>query len=168
VHELFVRRRGSSLQFYRMSAHTGESKLWLAVFFKTWESKSGSLWHHSVLTPLTSTAEMVLFHDAFVALKARSTKTISCSLTEFVLGGEKRIFQEYALHRRLIGRLANTTPRRIVDDGFDHVLTLYKDKASNGLRLVATVREGELKRTPVWTAFSMRSHFSYIRSSSQR
>jgi hypothetical protein len=73
-----------------------------------------------------------------------------------------------------MGLLTNTTSRRIVDDGFDHVLTLYKDKASNGLRLVATVREGELKRTPVWAAFSTRSHFSYlfaaylIRSTSQR
>jgi hypothetical protein len=44
--------------------------------------------------------------------------------------------------------------RRILDDGFNHVLTVYQDKTTHGLRLHATVREGPLKRTPVWTAFS--------------
>jgi hypothetical protein len=43
--------------------------------------------------------------------------------------------------------------RRILDDGFNHVLTIYEDKSTRGIRLSATVREGVLKRTPVWTAF---------------
>jgi hypothetical protein len=46
-----------------------------------------------------------------------------------------------------------TIHRRITDDGFEHVLTVYEDKFTDGIRLFATVRGGSLKRTPVWTAF---------------
>lgn len=38
VHELCVRRKGSSLQFRRWSNNRADSTLWLALFFKTWES----------------------------------------------------------------------------------------------------------------------------------
>jgi hypothetical protein len=39
VHELCIRRRGSSLLFERLSLQTQTPKIWLALFFKTWESK---------------------------------------------------------------------------------------------------------------------------------
>ena len=39
VHELCIRRKGSSLQFHRWSINTMNPKLWMALFFKTWESK---------------------------------------------------------------------------------------------------------------------------------
>jgi hypothetical protein len=43
--------------------------------------------------------------------------------------------------------------RRIVDDGFEHSLTVLQDRKSGGLRLQAAVRNGDLKKCPVWTAF---------------
>ncbi|PMD29368.1 hypothetical protein L207DRAFT_445552 [Hyaloscypha variabilis F] len=38
VHELEIRRKGSSLQLRRWSPTRGHPTLWLALFFKTWES----------------------------------------------------------------------------------------------------------------------------------
>jgi hypothetical protein len=38
VHELCIRRKGSSLQLRRWSNNRAHSTLWLALFFKTWES----------------------------------------------------------------------------------------------------------------------------------
>ena len=39
--------------------------------------------------------EMVLFHDAFVALKSRSPLTVNCSPDDFILGKERKLLQEY-------------------------------------------------------------------------
>jgi hypothetical protein len=39
VHELCVRRKGSSLQFRRWSNNRAQSRIWIALFFKTWERK---------------------------------------------------------------------------------------------------------------------------------
>lgn len=41
----------------------------------------------------------------------------------------------------------------ILDDGFRHSLTVFRDTESRGLRLHAALAEGDLRRTPVWTAF---------------
>lgn len=38
---------------------------------------------------------MVLFHDTFVALKARCPLTVNCSPDDFVLGGERQLLQAY-------------------------------------------------------------------------
>ncbi|KAG9232908.1 hypothetical protein BJ875DRAFT_379717 [Amylocarpus encephaloides] len=38
VHELCVRRKGASLQFRRWSNNRAHAKVWMALFFKTWES----------------------------------------------------------------------------------------------------------------------------------
>jgi hypothetical protein len=42
VHELCVRRKGSSLQFRRWSNNKAHSTLWMALFFKTFESTVSS------------------------------------------------------------------------------------------------------------------------------
>lgn len=39
VQEICVRRKGSSLQFRRWSTNKSHPTLWMALFFKTWESK---------------------------------------------------------------------------------------------------------------------------------
>lgn len=80
--------------------------------------------------------KMVLFHAAFGALKFRCPMTINVTTDDLVLAGETRRFQG-----------------RIVDDGFEHILTVLQDKKCGGLRLHAAVRNGELKRCPIWTAF---------------
>lgn len=117
VHELCIRRKGSSLQFRRWSVNRMHPTLWMALFFKTWE-------------------KMVLFHSAFGALKSRSPLTINITPDDVVLAGERRLFQG-----------------KIVDDGFEHILTVLQDEKCGGLRLHAAVRNGELRRCPVWTAF---------------
>jgi hypothetical protein len=43
--------------------------------------------------------------------------------------------------------------RQIVDDGFEHSLSVIQDRRTGGLRLHAAVWSGELRKCPVWTAF---------------
>ncbi|KAF8865488.1 hypothetical protein BDZ45DRAFT_711116 [Acephala macrosclerotiorum] len=117
VHELTVRRKGSSLQFRRWSTKEMHPTLWMALFFKTWE-------------------KMVLFHCAFGALKSRCPLTLNITPDDVVLAGEKRLYQG-----------------KIVDDGFEHILTVLEDERCGGLRLHAAVRNGDLRKCPVWTAF---------------
>jgi hypothetical protein len=38
VHELCIRRKGSALQLRQWSNNRADSTVWLALFFKTWES----------------------------------------------------------------------------------------------------------------------------------
>lgn len=42
---------------------------------------------------------------------------------------------------------------RISDSGFTHALRIWRDKVTHSIRLQASVFQGELDRTPVWTAF---------------
>ncbi|MCJ1424320.1 hypothetical protein MMC29_002207 [Sticta canariensis] len=41
----------------------------------------------------------------------------------------------------------------ISDDHYEHTLRVYRDRDSGAIRLQASVKDGELKRKPVWTAF---------------
>jgi hypothetical protein len=94
VHELIVRRKGSSLQFRRWSTARNNDTLWVCLFFKTWESKffPPLLKLHNMLTFIT---EMVLFHSAFGALKSRCPLTLQVYPDDVCLGGEKRLFLGY-------------------------------------------------------------------------
>ncbi|XMA11421.1 hypothetical protein WAI453_004212 [Rhynchosporium graminicola] len=117
VQEICIRRSGSSLQYRRWSHNKMHPKLWMALFFKTWE-------------------KMVLFHCAFAALKSRCPLTVNVTPEDVCLQGEKKLFQG-----------------KIIDDGFEHVLTVLQDFKCGGIRLHAAVRSGELRKCPVWTAF---------------
>lgn len=120
VHELCVRRKGSSLQFRRWSVNKMHPKLWMALFFKTWESTylpnlTQTLLHHfhsADSAALISTCncfeinsidvEMVLFHCAFGALKSRCPLTISVTPEDVCLPGEKRLFQGYVFQTTIL------------------------------------------------------------------
>jgi hypothetical protein len=123
VHQLVITREGSSLELSRWSDSKRRVVPWAVLFFSTLE-------------------ELVLFHCTFVALKFRSHLVHKIDPREYQIGdekssdGEKRLFQA-----------------RIIDDGFDHSLIVYKDHETGALRLHAAVWGGELKRCPVWTAF---------------
>ena len=41
----------------------------------------------------------------------------------------------------------------INDDGYEHILRVYVDKNSGGIRMQASVLKGPRKKMPVWTAF---------------
>lgn len=49
----------------------------------------------------------------------------------------------------------------IVDDGFEHLLTVVQDSKSGGLRLHAAVRNNELRKCPVWTAFGIQRSLNF-------
>ncbi|KAK4207321.1 hypothetical protein QBC37DRAFT_97120 [Rhypophila decipiens] len=74
AHELCIAREGSALQLKRWSRSDQCSKLWVVLYFLTWE-------------------EMVLFYCTFVALKARNTLTVQVHPSEYKLQREKRLFQ---------------------------------------------------------------------------
>ncbi|RDA94106.1 hypothetical protein CP533_6590 [Ophiocordyceps camponoti-saundersi (nom. inval.)] len=74
AHELCIDRDGSSLRLKRWSRSEGRSKIWVVLYFLTWE-------------------ELVLMHCTFVSLKARNNLTIRLSPEECSLGGESKLFQ---------------------------------------------------------------------------
>jgi hypothetical protein len=51
--------------------------------------------------------EMALFHDSFVALKARCPFTLACDPDDYILGGERKLFQEYVRARLPTGLHSN-------------------------------------------------------------
>ncbi|RYP05744.1 hypothetical protein DL764_003602 [Monosporascus ibericus] len=118
AHELCIRRGSSStLILNRWSNSELHKKRWAALRFVTWE-------------------ELVLFHCAFVCLKAHSLLTVKVDPDEFILNKERRLFQA-----------------QIIDDGFHHSLMVYEDQVTKGIRLHAAVWDGKLRHCPVWTAF---------------
>ena len=44
----------------------------------------------------------------------------------------------------------------------EYVLTMYRDSNCGGARLASTVRSGDLKRSPVWTAFRKSTAISLV------
>ncbi|KAI9815286.1 MAG: hypothetical protein M1827_002766 [Pycnora praestabilis] len=105
----------------------------LKLFTPSQPQRPGSLWAN--LAFLTY-ERMVLFHCTFVALKAHDgTGSIRAAQYDSLMG-ETELFGG-----------------KIEDDGFLHALRIYRDRPSGGLRLQASVLRGELKGTPVWTAF---------------
>ncbi|RYO76092.1 hypothetical protein DL766_002297 [Monosporascus sp. MC13-8B] len=118
AHELCIRRDSSStLTLTRWSDSERRRKRWAALRFATWE-------------------ELVLFHCAFVCLKAHSLLTVMVDPEEFILNKERRLFQA-----------------QIIDDGFHHSLMVYEDRVTKGIRLHTAVWDGKLRYCPVWTAF---------------
>ncbi|PKS10506.1 hypothetical protein jhhlp_002258 [Lomentospora prolificans] len=117
VHELCILRNHSAVELRRWSRTEGAAKLWASLYFITWE-------------------EMVLFYCSFASLKAQNSLTLEVDSDEYILQGERRLFQA-----------------QIIDDGFKHSLIVYEDSETKGMRLHAAVWEGELRQCPVWTAF---------------
>jgi len=104
---------------------------------------------------LISELELVLLHCSFNAAKFRCPLTLSMGPDEHLVDGETKLFQAYEAHpvSGLISSL--TTTRKIIDDGFEHNLSLLQDNKCGAIRLLASVQSGELSRCPVWTAFGV-------------
>ncbi|KAL8837596.1 MAG: hypothetical protein Q9170_002473 [Blastenia crenularia] len=79
---------------------------------------------------------MVLFYCAFLSLRSEDSGSPIGSFDDHEIHGEKSVYAG-----------------KIIDDNFEHALRVFKDRDSGGIRLQASVLRGELKRTPVWTAF---------------
>ncbi|KAL8757428.1 MAG: hypothetical protein Q9184_004217, partial [Pyrenodesmia sp. 2 TL-2023] len=78
---------------------------------------------------------LTLFYCAFLALRSEDSGKPIESVDDHEIHGEKSIYSG------------------IIDDNFEHALRVFRDRDSGGIRLQASVLKGELKRTPVWTAF---------------
>ncbi|KAL8822804.1 MAG: hypothetical protein Q9191_006472, partial [Dirinaria sp. TL-2023a] len=76
----------------------------------------------------TSLERLVLFHCTFLALKAEDTENRSRGTVDDLIHGEREHFAHY-----------------IVDDQYEHVLRLFKDRDSGAVRLQASVRSGDLR-----------------------
>lgn len=48
----------------------------------------------------------------------------------------------------------------IIDDGYTHVLKIYRDRKTGMVRLQASVFSGDMQNAPVWTAFVTDSLYS--------
>jgi hypothetical protein len=82
--------------------------------------------------------QLVLFYCAFAALRNKGPFTASTKRDQdrYDMKGEVQKFGG-----------------QIIDDGFEHALRVFRDIDSKAIRLQASVLRGELKHTPVWTAF---------------
>ncbi|RAL15407.1 uncharacterized protein BO97DRAFT_431995 [Aspergillus homomorphus CBS 101889] len=82
--------------------------------------------------------QMVIFFCTFLALRSQdSGRPVAVeSIRDYELAQEEELFGG-----------------QIVDDDFLHALRVYRDEVSGAVRLQASVHKGELKRSPVWTAF---------------
>lgn len=85
----------------------------------------------------TTIERLILFAGTFIAM--RSQDLVSQTPTPVVDDEMRDEVMEFA--------------GSIVDSGFSHALRIYRDKITRSIRLQASVRNGELDRTPVWTAF---------------
>ncbi|KAL2003602.1 hypothetical protein VTN02DRAFT_3148 [Thermoascus thermophilus] len=79
---------------------------------------------------------MVLFFCTFLALRSQDCGRPVHRIRDYELHDEEELFGG-----------------QIVDDGYLHALRVYRDTISGALRLQASVHSGEMKRSPVWTAF---------------
>jgi hypothetical protein len=68
--------------------------MWMALFFKTFES-SLAVYSRKLIYLVFADyyVEMVLFHESFVALKARCPITTGVDRDDYHLDGEKRLFK---------------------------------------------------------------------------
>ncbi|PYH45441.1 uncharacterized protein BP01DRAFT_356486 [Aspergillus saccharolyticus JOP 1030-1] len=82
--------------------------------------------------------QMVIFFCTFLALRSQdSGRPVAVeTIRDYELAQEEELFGG-----------------QIVDDDFLHALRVYRDEVSGAVRLQASVHKGELKRSPVWTAF---------------
>ncbi|KAL4768134.1 hypothetical protein BDW60DRAFT_198526 [Aspergillus nidulans var. acristatus] len=84
-----------------------------------------------------STIEMmVLFFCTFLALRSQDSGRPVSQIRDYELFHEEELF---------------ASP--IIDDDFVHALRVYRDTVTGAVRLQASVHKGEMKRSPVWTAF---------------
>ncbi|KAA6407887.1 MAG: hypothetical protein FRX48_08238 [Lasallia pustulata] len=124
-------RRESCLPLTSLEAIRSESSLELCKPSRS--RNSVELW---ACLRFQSYERMVLFYCTFLALRAQDTNNPEYETNGLELRGEELEFSG-----------------RILDDHYVHALRIYRDRDSHAIRLEASVHTGELRRTPVWTAF---------------
>ncbi|CAN8099037.1 unnamed protein product [Discula destructiva] len=112
-------------------------------------SESGSSYKEWLRLGFDDWEELVLFYTAFVVLKARNSSA-GVAAAEYKIADEDTLFRA-----------------KIIDDDYDHVLRVARDRRTARMRLLTAAGDGELVRCPVWTAF-MPARLRLVRTSEHR
>ena len=88
-----------------------------------------------------------------MALKAQGPFESEIHPNDYVISGDTLKFNGYVISAYFKKRTTLTNLRVIEDNGYLHNLRIYRDRDSGGVRLAASVSEGDLAGSPVWTAF---------------
>ena len=128
---LLERRNISTIELYGPCS----VRLWAVLNFLNFEGMSLTL-RSERYTKVLYESGLVLFFCCFQALKAQDIGEPVSLIAQDLLEGEERLF--------------NCT---IIDDGYEHILEIYRDTETGAVRLQASVSSGEMQNTPVWTAF---------------
>ncbi|KAL3493648.1 hypothetical protein BJX62DRAFT_71212 [Aspergillus germanicus] len=80
--------------------------------------------------------DMVIFYCTFLALRSQDSGRPVEQIRDYELTHEEELFGS-----------------PILDDDYMHALRVYRDTKTGAVRLQASVHKGEMKRSPVWTAF---------------
>ncbi|KAL4897115.1 hypothetical protein BDV59DRAFT_169828 [Aspergillus ambiguus] len=84
----------------------------------------------------TTIEQLVIFFCTFLALRSQDSGRPVERIRDYELEREQELFGG-----------------KIVDDNFLHALRVYRDTVSGAVRLQASVHKGEMRRSPIWTAF---------------
>ncbi|KAL3477580.1 hypothetical protein BJX99DRAFT_269791 [Aspergillus californicus] len=80
--------------------------------------------------------DMILFFCTFLALRSQDSGRPAKQIRDYELEKEVELFGS-----------------PIMDDDYVHALRVYRDRVTGAVRLQASVHKGEMKRSPIWTAF---------------
>ncbi|KAL3464423.1 hypothetical protein BJX64DRAFT_96561 [Aspergillus heterothallicus] len=80
--------------------------------------------------------DMVIFYCTFLSLRSEDSGRPVEQIRDYELNHEEELFGS-----------------PILDDDYMHALRVYRDKVTGAVRLQASIHRGEMKRSPVWTAF---------------
>ncbi|KAL9584924.1 MAG: hypothetical protein Q9212_001826 [Teloschistes hypoglaucus] len=116
-------RHASTLKLSHKHSSGRPSELWACLRFASYE-------------------RLVLFHCAFIALRTEDLDEGRVKPLPLHYFGDEHIHGEEIIYAGVI-----------IDDHFQHAIRVLQDRDCRGIRLQASVRRGELKGKPVWTAF---------------
>ncbi|KAL2410476.1 hypothetical protein ABEF95_001759 [Exophiala dermatitidis] len=86
----------------------------------------------------TSYEWLVVFHCTFLSLRSHD--------------GAKHVSNTLVLDHVLKGEMTEFSGA-IRDSGYRHALRVYRDKSTDAVRLEASILDGDMRHTPIWTAF---------------
>ncbi|ERF75288.1 hypothetical protein EPUS_00080 [Endocarpon pusillum Z07020] len=121
----------SCLPLNLLEFHRSESSLQICM--KRHGSSRLDLWANLNFSTIE---RLVIFHCTLLSLRGHDACKPVTNIQDYELAGEKEYFTG-----------------KIIDDDYLHALRIYRDRDTKAVRLHASVHRGEMKRTPVWTAF---------------
>ncbi len=161
-HELCISREGSALVLKRWSRRENCAKYWAVLYFITWEGELAELKTASLSIPLTHVSRDGAFPLLFCRPQVPQRAVVPASPRRVQAHWREAAVPSVRILVPDNSNRADLAHRRIIDDGFQHSLIVYKDQDSRGIRLHAAVWDGELRQCPVWTAFGRTYHLCLL------